>query len=419
MNGKSQRSAFWPAARVTFLASLVLFVITIVIGILNGLDLYEPDHDTLITHVHAGTLGWITLATTGAAFLMFAPASASAESVRRAVSMAWVMAGAIALYVLAFLAGDRIPGDRIQRPIVGTLLFIVVVWFAVWLFSANKSAESSSVARLGLLLAWVSLMIGSVLGVALGIYTAKGEIPGLDDETAAAVAEGHPPAMVIGFLILAAMAVIEWLFRNHVRWSDDRLGSTQMWMLFTAGTLANIGFLSRMEEELLGPANLLMIAGIVILLIRYRSEMMPAGWSGAGAGAFVRMSALFLVLYVVLGTVLIAQVIGGSMDFDALTESQLGLLLAFDHTMFIGVMTNVLFATIVLGGLGRTEVTTIDKVALWGVNLGIVGFIVGLLAVSAPLKRISTPIMGLALLAAIGGYVMELRNDAEVEPAAM
>lgn len=406
-----KQSHAWPAARIAFTSALLLFVVTIVIGILNGLDIYLPDHDTLITHVHAGTLGWITLAATGAAILMFTPDAATAAQAKRAVTMAWVMTAAIALYVLAFFAGDRIPGDRIQRPIFGTILFIVVIWFAVWLFRANSRETSSSVARLGLLLAWISLMIGSVLGVALGVYTAKGEIPGLDDDTAASVASGHPPAMVIGYLILASMAILEWLFRGHSRWADDKVGVTQMWMLFTAGALVNIGFLSGMEEELLGPANLLMIIGVIILVVRYRKELLPSGWKGAGTGAFARISAKFLILYLILGTVLIAQVISGSIDFDALTDAQSGLLLAFDHTMFIGVMTNLLFATILLGGLRRVELRTVDKVVLWGANLGLLGFIVGLLAVSPVVKRVSTPVMGTALLVGIASYLIELRDS--------
>ena len=413
MSDSSSRSPFWPAARVTFAAALALFIVTIVVGILNGLDLYNPDHDTLLTHVHAGTLGWITLAVTGAALLMFARADAAEVAVKRSMVMAWTMTIAISAYVLAFFAGDRIPGDRIQRPVVGTVLFVVVIWFAVWLFRANAEADRSSVARLGLLLAWIALLVGSVLGVALGIYTSRGEIPGLGDETAAAVAEGHPPAMVIGFLILAAMAVIEWLFRDHTPLKEDKLGAAQMWILFTAGMLANIGFLGRLEEELLGPANLLMIVGVVILIIRYRSLLLPAGWKGAGPGAFPRVGSLFLVVYVILGTVLIVQVVGESIDFDALTKSQEGLLLAFDHSMFIGVMTNVLFGVIVMRGLERSAITTVDKIALWGVNIGIVGFIIGLLTVSAPIKRISTPIMGISLLIGVGGYLMEMRSQTD------
>ncbi len=58
-------------ARPCFEAALLIFVVTIVIGIFNGLNVWEPSHNMLLTHVHAGTLGWITLAVAGSAMLMF------------------------------------------------------------------------------------------------------------------------------------------------------------------------------------------------------------------------------------------------------------------------------------------------------------------------------------------------------------
>ena len=51
--------------RNLFRAALVIFVITVVIGILNGIDVWEPPRNTLLTHVHAGTLGWLTLSIFG------------------------------------------------------------------------------------------------------------------------------------------------------------------------------------------------------------------------------------------------------------------------------------------------------------------------------------------------------------------
>ena len=52
--------------RALFLNAMALFTITVLIGILNGLDLVEFSHNQLLTHVHAGTLGWITLSVFGA-----------------------------------------------------------------------------------------------------------------------------------------------------------------------------------------------------------------------------------------------------------------------------------------------------------------------------------------------------------------
>ncbi len=410
------QSQLWPVARRVFIASLSLFVVTIVIGILNGIDVYLPDHDTLMTHVHAGTLGWITLSVSAVALLMFGgERSFSTADVKRISTMAWSIITAIYLYVLGgFLAGGHIPGDRIQRPIFGTLLFIVVIWYLVWISRNYRADGQKSTARLGLLLAWISLLIGAVLGVMLGIYTAKGEIPGLSDTRAASFADAHPPAMVIGFLILAAMAIIEWSFRGDRSWS--RSGATQMWLLFAAGVIVNVGFISGQEEKLLGPANLLMIAGVVMLVVRSWAQLSPAGWRGAGTGTYPRMSSVSLVVYLILGTVLIALVVSGSIDFDVLTDSQEGLLLTFDHSMFLGVMTSLLFGVVASRTRGAT-LGSVDKVVLWGLYLGLATFAIGLITVQAIPKRIGTPIMGTALLIGIGYYVSALaRQRAATSP---
>src|SRR3972149_5738326 len=58
-----------------FLAAIGTYVVTVAIGILNGLDLVEFDHNTLMTHVHAGTLGWITLSVFAVCGWMFGAAA--------------------------------------------------------------------------------------------------------------------------------------------------------------------------------------------------------------------------------------------------------------------------------------------------------------------------------------------------------
>lgn len=404
----ASRSGLSNAARITFIASMLLFAVTIVIGILNGIDLWQPDHDSLIGHVHAGTLGWITLGVTGVGFLMFSrDRVVSAEEVKRADTLAWAMVAAITLYVGAFFLGDALFDDRIQRPVAGTLLFIVVAWFFVWLLKAKKAYTTPSPARLGFVLAWISLIIGAILGIALGLFISSGSVPGLSDDVAARFAEAHPPAMVIGYLLLAAFAIVEWLLHDD---NESRRPATIiMWLLFVAGTVINIAFITGKDEELAGPANLLMIVAGVMMLWRSRTMLAPAGWKRAGAGYFPRWSLIHLVIYLALLTVLVSWIMSGDIDFNALTESQTGLLLAFDHVMFIGVMTNVLFGVLAIS-LVSPKTAVANRVLLWGVNIGILGFAVGLITTTPVLKHIFTPIMGLALLHGLSVYFLEMRR---------
>jgi hypothetical protein len=396
-----------------FISALLLFVFTIVVGILNGLDIYDPDHDTLLTHVHAGTLGWISLATAGTGFLMFTRGRDLSEDERaRSSTLAWAMTGAITLYVIAFLIGDRMPGDRIQRPIAGTLLFAVVIWYVVWLFQNNRAYDRSNVARLGMILAWLSMLMGAVLGVLLGIFTSLNEIPGLADDTAARLAEAHPPAMVIGFLFLAAFSIIEWLLYEEQTWAESRSGATMMWLAFIGGFIVNIAFISDVED-LLGPANLLAIAGVGVLIWRARRLLVPSGWAEVGTGTYPRLSIMFLIAYLVLLTVIVQRFVSGAMDVNALQDWELGLILTFDHVMFIGVMTFLLFGVLASQINDGSGVTVADKILLWGVAAGITGFAVGLLTVTAAVKQVFTPIMGVALLVGIGYYVIQLGKTPE------
>ena len=61
MTGMPARTSWATTSRGLFLVALAVFVVTVGIGILNGLDAVELSRDILLTHVHSGTLGWITL----------------------------------------------------------------------------------------------------------------------------------------------------------------------------------------------------------------------------------------------------------------------------------------------------------------------------------------------------------------------
>jgi hypothetical protein len=101
------------------------------------------------------------------------------------------------------------------------------------------------------------------------------------------------------------------------------------------------------------------------------------------------------------------QILSGAFDLDDPSDANLGLLIGFDHVWFIGVMTNILFGVLLAATVG-TRLGLIDKIVLWGVNVGLIGFVVGLITVTQEPKRIFTPLMGVALLVGIFFHLRRL-----------
>lgn len=393
MNGALQ-----PQARLLFRAALLIFMVTIVIGILNGLDVWEPAHNVILTHVHSGTLGWITLAVVGSALAMFGDGAdtAAVESGRR---VAMVTIVAVVVYVAAFL----LAGTGILRPIAGTLMLVSIVWALIWV-GGRYNASRKTTYQTGIYLAMISLTIGAVLGVLLGLYIANGSLPGLSTEMAGNLAGAHPPAMLIGYLVLAGVAITDWQLNGP----EGRLGGIVVWGLFVAGIVANISFIFNIEP-LIQVFSVLEVVAIVLYLVRMWPRVKPSTWSGGGSSNFGRLSVLFLAVGIGLLVYVVQLFVSGALDPEAET-GPIGVLTAFDHAMFIGVMTNALFASVAASAGGG-----VSPIVMWGTNLGLIGFLAGLVADSAILKRISTPIMGAALLIGIFMYLGKL-GSSRAEP---
>lgn len=377
-------------ARMLFRAAMAIFTVTIVIGILNGLDLWEPTHNLLLTHVHAGTLGWITLAVVGAAMLLLGGGD-EARVIEAAKRVTAVTVAATVVYVIAFATTTGI-----FRPVAGTLMLAAIVWVLVWAAGRYQASEKTT-AQLGIFLALISLTIGAVLGVLLGLFIARGSLPGLSDETAGAIAGAHPPAMLIGYLILAGAAITHWLLGG----AQTRPGRLVMWALFTAGIVANLAFILDIEP-LIQLATVLEVVAVVTLVVHLRTQLAPSAWSGA-AEDFGRIAVLFLAVGIALLVYVVQLFVSGALDPET-GEGPIGVLLAFDHAMFIGVMTNALFALI-----ARTAGVRAEPAILWGVNGGLVLFLAGLVTDTPILIRIGAPVMGLLLLYALYRFFTQLR----------
>lgn len=383
--------------RNLFRAALLIFIITVIIGILNGTDVWEVPRNTLLTHVHAGTLGWITLAVFGGAIWMFGdPGDRSGNT------LANFSIVALSLYILAFWSVD-LTTTSVQRPIGGTLAFIAILWMFVWVLRAHRG-KTWTVSQFGLALALLFLVIGAILGVALGLQLADVEV--VAPENAEALGGAHPGAMVIGYVILSGVALVEWLLRGGrtPALREAKAGVVQTSLIFLAGLLAMLGLL--LENDAMLQANVpLEVVGIGILVWRLRSELAPSRWGGAVGGTMARSAVLGLVIGVVLLAYVVSLFVSG-VDFAEITPW----LVALDHINFIMVITNLIFAMMAVGSVVAEGA---NRLIFWGTNVGVLGFAVGIATESAVLKRIFTPILGLALLYGIYTYL----TASESEPA--
>jgi hypothetical protein len=114
--------------RGLYLVAMAVFLVTIAIGILNGLDLVEFSRDQILTHVHSGTLGWITLSIVAAAAWL-----ARGIDSRLATAMAVL----IPIYVAAFYLGNPL-----LRAVSGGLVLIAILWLVVWAWQVAVARRS-------------------------------------------------------------------------------------------------------------------------------------------------------------------------------------------------------------------------------------------------------------------------------------
>ena len=378
--------------RNLWFVAMAVFLVTIAIGILNGLDVYTFDRNQLLTHVHSGTLGWITLSLVAASAWFFGGID------RR---LAWALAVTIPIYVAGFYLA--IPW---LRAVVGAALLLVILWLVVWawgMYGARRSLPALAIA-LGL----TTFTYGAIIGVLRQIQLAGG--PSIFPATADLVG-AHASAMVFSYLILLSMGLLEWRVRGTT--GLPRGGLIQLGTLFAGGLVLSFTllFLSGDALQAAGGIDLLVdIVAVVIFAVRVLPAALRTDWM-AGAGRHFAASALFVIVAMAIFLYVISKFISDPSLANDPTPIA-GILTASDHAAFIGVVTNLV--------LGLLTILTADRgdrwpwagqVAFWGTNAGLVVFLVGLVAESPIVKEIGAPVMGVSLLVGLAALSMRLRDS--------
>jgi hypothetical protein len=180
-----------------------------------------------------------------------------------------------------------------------------------------------------------------------------------------------------------------------------------MWALFLGGVAANLAFIIDIDV-LIQVATMLEVAAIITFTIHMWGRIRPSAWSGGEGDDFARIGSFFLVVGVGLLVYVVQLFMSGELDPETGT-GPIHVLLAFDHAMFLGVMTNALFALV-----SRSVAKPTPPALLWLVNGAIAVFLVGLVADVDVLVVIGAPVMGLALIYAVYFFLSGVRSPATV-----
>ncbi|HEV8470177.1 MAG TPA: hypothetical protein VGR46_11255 [Candidatus Limnocylindria bacterium] len=390
----------YPAgATRAFQYGLGIFALTALIGLTNATKIIgDVDRNTLLTHLHSGTLGWITMGVFGIAVAIF---GGNATTLPRNVLLS---ALATAAYVLAFWSGNFY-----ARAIFGVIELVVIVGWWWWVVQRVMSEGYGRLSnpKLSVVLGLTTLVIGSTLGVIVQILYATNNL----NEQNGVLIGAHASAQVGGYLILVAAGVAEWVL--NPAGGRTRGGEIQSWLLFLAGLTLAIGFLANVQPFLL-VSNVLQLAGIVMVAVRLGGRVLGAAWGAPTGARHAAIAIPFMVLGLVLLIALVQMSIAAQGDFSKIPP---GFFNALNHTMFVGLSTNMLFGALLTLLADHPRVWPwADHVIFWGLNIGAASFIAVLIfvgtsagssAFSHPVA-FTAPIMGLSALLAIVTYEMRL-----------
>ena len=359
--------------RGLYLVAMAIFLVTITIGILNGLDLVTFNRDQLLTHVHSGTIGWISVGIIAAFFWMTRSADAR---------IAWLLAILVPIYVAAFYSGNYA-----FRAIAGTPLLVVIVWIFVWAWQRARAVGTFP--AIAVALALTTFAYGAVFGVVLqiGFATSTTLLPG--DGIGA-----HAATMTTSYLMLAGMGLTEWRLLDTR--NVPRLGLVQIGFLFLGGAILAASLLFSIDLKIGGGLNILCeFIAVAIFIARIWPTALRVPWAAADGRRHLALAALVIPFSMAILVYLIVLAASSS-DPNAIP---VGLLIAFDHSVFIGVITNITFGLILTLTADRPlEAAWVRHLVFAGTNLGLLIFLIGLVADSSTIKEIGSPIMGVSLL---------------------
>lgn len=283
------------------------------------------------------------------------------------------------------------------------------MWLFIWVWGQARARRS--LPALAIALGLSSFAYGAVIGVLIQVQLATGTqlFP-----TGGDVIGAHAATMTFAYLVLTAMGIIEWRLRGTTGYPI--LGLIQVVTIFAGGLVLAATLLlfdattesGAQAVQAAGGVDLLLnLVSVVLFVVRIWPTALRTAWLGATPQRHWHLAAIFAPIAMALFMYIVFRFITDPATFP------INVLIALDHTVFIGVITNLAFGHIlVLSGDRAGKWPWAGQALFWILNVGFLIFAAGLVAESAEIKRIGAPIMGVgALLGIAVSYVRLWSSD--------
>ncbi len=189
-----------------------------------------------------------------------------------------------------------------------------------------------------------------------------------------------------------------------------KAGLVQVLALFIGGLVISVGLLAGATQAAGGIYLLTQLVAVVLFVVRIWPRSLRVGWLQADPIRHVAAASIWVVGALILFMYLVFKFITAADPSDP-SSFPLNILIASDHSVYIGVITNImlgLLSLLVLDEAARRS--WIGHVIFWGVNLGLLVFVIGLIVDTAEIKRIGAPVMGLTLYVALAILALRARS---------
>ena len=383
--------------RWLYQAALLLFLVTIALGMARGLGLIDfSDRNQVLSHVHSGTIGWITLGIAASVLWLYGGMAPRDPGERFVTWTSALLVVSVPIYVAAWWTGN-LP----FRAIGGALVLIGILMFVGWVVRAafRIGYRNLTTPQLGTVVGLITLVVGSGIGVLLQVqFATRTSFLGLEQGTGA-----HAEIQISGYLVLVAMSIAYWRLHGNDRTAR---GTWMVWLFFLGGATTAVALLGNILPLAAMYIPLDIAAFVIFLTVAGRKVVNP-GWLRAESARHYAISIPFAIVYLAVFIYIIVGFIVLKL-WPEFSDVPPNLIPAAEHPLFVGMVTNTLFGLLLDFNRDRRVWPWADEVVFWGLNIAVAAFTVALVTAATDLYKFITPVLGISLIVGIAVNTVRL-----------